>query len=482
MWYTIFKTLGYCFLKEVVYSKTVVKDRIMKIIIFGCGKIGTTVIASLLAEGHDIVAVDADRNVVTEVTNIYDVIGICGNGADYDTLAEAEVENCDMFIAVTGSDELNMLACYIARRMGAKNTVARIRNPEYNDQSLVPMKNYLGLTSALNPEQLIAHEIYNVLRFPNATKVETFTNRRLEMIELNLKEESPLIGISMIELRKKYPAKFLICAVLRDGEVYIPDGRFELRLGDRILLTAAPNELHKLLKNLGILKRQSRNVMILGASRISFYLSKMLLGSGISVKLIERNREKCEEFASVLPGAVIINGDGSREELLIEEGIQNMDAFVTLTDNDEENILNSFFVSKLGVQKTVTRVDRNELYSTVEKLGLDCMVSTHKSVSGLVLRYVRAIENSMGSNVERLYKVMDNKAEALEFNVLPEFEYCHIQLKDLNPKFKPNILITGILRDRKPIIPAGDDVILPGDRVVVLAKGHQLNDLSDIIR
>lgn len=454
----------------------------MRIIIFGCGSIGTMIASCLLAEGHDIIAVDNDRNAITEITNMYDVIGVCGNGADCDTLLEADVANCDMFISVAGSDELNMLACYIARRMGAKNTVARIRNPEYNDQSLVSLKEYLGLTSALNPEDLIAHEIHNVLRFPSAVEVESFTNRRLEMVDLRIKEDSPLLGISMIDLRKKYPAKFLICAVLRDGEIYIPDGRFELKKNDRIALTAAPNELHKLMKNLGILKRQARNVMIIGASRISFYLAKKLLNSGISVKIIERDEETCKEFAKSLPNAVIINGDGSREDLLLEEGIKNMDAVISLTDNDEENILNSFFVSTLDVPKIVTRVERNELYSTAEKLGLDSIVSPNKSVAGIILRYVRAIENSMGSNVERLYKIMENKAEALEFNVLPDFAYCHIQLKDLNPKLKQNILIAGILRDRKPIIPAGDDVILPGDKVVVLSKGHKFNDLSDIIR
>jgi len=454
----------------------------MKIIVFGCGTIGTTIMACLIAEGHDIIAIDSNREVLTEITNIYDVIGICGNGADCDTLNEADVGNCDMFIAVTGSDELNMLSCYIARRMGSKNTVARIRNPEYNDMSLISLKEYLDLTSALNPEHLIAHEIYNVLRFPSAVKVEMFTNRRLEMVELSLKESSPLIGISMIDLRKKYPAKFLICAVLRDGEIYIPDGRFELKQGDRIALTAAPNEIHKLLKNLGILKRQSKNVMIQGASRIAFYLAKMLLASGISVKIIDRDPIKCDEFAKALPGAIVILGDGSQEELLLEEGIKNMDAFVSLTDSDEENILNSFFVSGLDIPKVVTKVDRNELYSTANRLGLDCIMSLKKSISGLVLRYVRSVENSMGSNVERLYKVMDNKAEVLEFNVLSEFEYCNIMLKDLNSKLKPNILISGILRDRKPIIPAGDDVILPGDKVVVLAKDHILNDLSDIIR
>lgn len=454
----------------------------MKIIVFGCGNIGITVMESLLAEGHDIIAVDGNRIVITEITNIYDVIGICGNGADCDTLREANVEQCDIFIAVTGSDELNMLSCYIARSMGAKNTVARIRNPEYNDKSLVSLKSYLGLTSALNPEDLIAHEISNVLRFPTAVKVETFSNRLLEMIELILKEDSPLIGISMIDLRKKHSAKFLICAVLRDGVIYIPDGLFKLKKGDRIALSAAPNEMYKLLKSLGILKKQARNVMILGAGRVSFYLAKQLLNSGIAVKVIERDMKKCEDFAKLVPGAVVINGDGTQKELLFEEGIKQMDSFVSLTENDEENILNSFFVSTLNVPKIVTRVERNELYSTAEKLGLDCLVSSRKSVSGLILRYVRAIENSMGSNVERLYKVMENKAEVLEFNVLPDFAYCRISLKDLNPKLKPNILISGIIRDRKPLIPAGNDFILPGDKVVVLSTGHQFNDLSDIIR
>ena len=239
----------------------------MRIIIVGCGKIGNTIVSSLVSEGHDVIAVDDDPDAIADITNTFDVMGVCGNGADCETLNEAEVEKAELLVAVTGSDEMNMLSCFIAKRMGAKHTIARIRNPEYNDSSLGFLCQQLDLSVSINPELLAAQELYNILKFPSAVNVETFSGRSFEIVEIRLKQDSPLVGMKLLELRKRYQAKFLVCAVQRGDKVYIPDGSFELQSGDKIGLTASPVEIQKLLKMLGILQKQARDVMILGASR-----------------------------------------------------------------------------------------------------------------------------------------------------------------------------------------------------------------------
>ena len=315
----------------------------MKIIIVGCGKIGTTIIESLVREGHDVVAVDSDPAIIANISNIYDVMCVCGTGADYDTLAEAGVSGANMVVAVTGSDELNMLSCFIAKKMGAEQTVARIRNPEFNDKNLVFMKQQLGISMSINPELLVAKEFFNLLQLPSAVNIETFSRRSFEMAELILKENSSLDGMSLIDLRKKYKANFLVCLVKRGGEVYIPDGNFVLKSGDHIGLTATFTELQKLLEMIGVTSKRARNVMILGASTTAYYLAKMLLSAGNSVTVIDKDKGRCERFAEILPGAVIINGDGAQQEVLLEEGLTSADALATLTGIDEENILVSFF-------------------------------------------------------------------------------------------------------------------------------------------
>lgn len=451
----------------------------MKIIIFGCGKIGTTLISSLSKEGHDIIAIDRNPKTIEEVANIYDVIGLCGNGIDCDTMSEAGVEEAELFVAVTGSDELNMLGCFMARQMGAKHTIARIRNPEYNDENLSFMKQQLHLSVTLNPELSVAHEIFNLLRFPSATKIETFSERKLEIVGFHLKEDSPIVGQTLSELRKKYQAKFLVCDVVRNDEVFIPDGNFILQEGDTVGLTASHDEIIKLFRSLGTVQKHVKSVMILGASTISYYLAKRLLADGVTVKIVDKDPERCAEFSRNLPQAIMILGDGMDQEVLLEEGLCSTDAFITLTGTDEENILSSFFAVNQKVPTVITKVNRPEFTSTAEKLGLDRIVSPKNTVSNVVARYARALENSMGSNVETLYKLADGKAEVLEFNVLPDFEYIDIPLKDM--KLKKNILIAGIIRRRKPIIPSGSDVIMSGDKVIVVASGRQLGDLSDIM-
>lgn len=452
----------------------------MNIIIVGCGKIGTTVLSSLLAEGHDIVAVDSDPQVISEISNIYDSMCVCGSGTDCDTLTEAGVEKAELFVATTGSDELNMLSCFIAGKMGAKHTVARIRNPEYNAQSLGFMRQQLELSMSFNPDLIAAQELYHILKLPSAVKIEYFSRRNFEMVELIVREDSPFCGVALSELRKKYQAKFLICAVQRGSAVCIPDGSFRLESGDRIELTAAPNEIQKLLRMMGIMQKQARSVMILGASRMGYYLARMLLASGSSVKIIDMDHKRCQEISEQLPGAVVICGDGAQQELLLEEGLKSTDAFVSLTGMDEENILVSFYASSQGVSKVIAKVNRDELAFIAEKLGLESLISSKNVSSNLLSRYARALQNSLGSNVETLYKLMDGQAEALEFRVQEDFPMAGVPLKEM--RLKPGILISGILRGRRALIPAGDDEIQCGDRVVVLVAGHHIHDLSDILQ
>ena len=363
----------------------------MDIIIAGAGKIGSAVISTLVKEGHNVTVIDNNDNVITEVTNIYDVIGVCGNCADCETLEEAGVDKAELYAAFTDSDEMNMLSCFIAKKMGAKHTVARIRNPEYNDRSLGFMRQQLNLSMSVNPELLMAQDLYNILKLPSAFKVEYFAKRGLEIIEMKLKDTSPLCGKKLSKLREKQKEQFLIGAVLRDGELIIPDGNFELAAGDIISLAATPSDMQKLLKGLGIINKQARSVMILGGSKTAYYLSKMLVSSGNEVKIIEKDIKRCEELSDIVPKAVLINGDGSQQELLLEEGLRSLDAFVALTGMDEENILMSIFASNQNVSKVISKVNRNEMVKMAEQLGLDSIVSTKTIISDIILRYTRAL-------------------------------------------------------------------------------------------
>ena len=452
----------------------------MKIILVGCGTIGASIVSNLVSEGHDIVVVDSNASFLSEITNVYDVMGLQGNGADSDVLEEAGAKDADLFVAVTGSDELNMLACFLARKMGAKHTIARVRNPEYNDKSLGFMKDNLQLSMCINPELLAARELYKILKFPSAVKIETFSRGNLEMLEVRLKPDSVLDGLSLMEMRQKHKAKVLVCYVRREDEVFIPNGNFKLQSGDWVGVTAPSTELQKLFKSLGAYQKQAKKVMLLGGSRTALYLAEMLLESGGSVKIIERNAEVCERLSEALPKAVIINGDGARQELLVEEGLNSLDAFVSLTNLDEANILLSIFASSKNVPKTIAKVHRDELVGMAENMGLDTVVAPQKIISNVLVSYARALENSVGSNVETLYKIADGKAEALEFNVKPDSKVIGVPLKTL--EIKKGVLIAGIIRNRKTIIPMGDDMILSGDSVVVVAADQGLRDLDGILR
>lgn len=451
----------------------------MRIVVVGAGKIGSTIIERLVNEGHDVTVIDNDVNVISDITNVCDVMGVCGNGTDCAMLTEAGVEDAELVVAVTSSDELNMLCCFLARKLGAKHTIARIRNPEYNLESLGFLKQHLSLSMAINPEMLSAREMYNVLKLPSAVKIETFSQTNLEIVEIILREGSPMVGIPLMDLRNRIKAKFLVCVVQRGNDVYIPSGSFVLKAGDKIGFTAAPAEIQKLMKSIGLDQRQAKNIMILGGGRLGFYLSKLMESTGYTVKLVEKDSEKCVELSRKLKKALVINGDGAQQELLLEEGLDNLDAFVSLTGMDEENILVSMLASAHNVPKVITKVNRDELRDMAEKLGLDSIISPRRIVSDKVVQYARALENSLGSSVETLYNIMGGKAEALEFIVGADFDHLGVPIKNL--KLRENILIAGIIRNRQPILPTGDDKILERDRVIIVASDRKLNDLSDII-
>lgn len=451
----------------------------MKIIVNGCGKIGVTILENLVTEGHDVVAIDNNPEVLENVTNIYDVMGVCGNGTDSDVLYEAGANNADLVVSVTSSDELNMLACFLAKKMGTQHTIARIRNPEYNDKSLNFMRSQLDISLTINPELMAAHALFNILKLPSVANIETFSTRNFEMVEMKLKPDSVLDGVKISDLRSKYKSKFLICAVQRGEEAYIPDGNFVLKSGDKIGITATPSEVIKFMRELGNQQSRAKKIMILGGGKTSYYLAKKLTGMGNTVTIIEKDSSICEALSDVLPKVTIVNADGSEQETLIEEGLLSVDAFVSLTGMDELNILIASYASSKNVPKVISKINRTALISLAEHWGLDTFISPRKIVSDVLVQYARALENSQGSSVETLYKLMDDKVELLEFTVKEGLNFLNVPFKDL--KIKKNILIAGIIRDRKSIIPSGADMLIANDKVVVLAANQRINNLSDIL-
>ena len=451
----------------------------MKVMISGCGRIGTAILESLIKEQHQIVVVDTNPKVIESISNKFDVLGIVGNGASYQTLLTAGADKVDLFISVTASDEFNMLSCFVAKKMGAKNTVARIRNSEYNNDSFEFVKKELGINVIINPELLTAQTIFNILGLPSATNVESFSSSETEMIELTVLENSKIIGVPLYELRKKYKQNFLVCLVQRESEVYIPNGAFTLQAGDKIGLFAEKSQTHKLLSEFGLEIKPIKSVMIVGASKTAYYLSKLLTSAKLDVKVIDNNLAKCESFSKEIDGVSVTLGDGTSQDLLNEEGINKTDAFVALTGKDEQNVLMSIYSKNKDVKKVITKISRDEIFDISNDLGLDTVITSKLLVANVLVRYARALENSKGSKIETLYSLFSGLAEASEFEVLKDFKFTGVALKDL--KLSKSTLIAGIIRNRQIIIPGGDDVILSGDKVIVITAGKSLMELDDII-
>lgn len=452
----------------------------MDIIIVGAGKIGTALLDSLIKEKHNITVIDISEEKVKTISNNYDVICIAGNCTSFETLSSVNIGKADVFIATTNLDEVNLLSCFMAQTLGAKHTVARVRDEEHNINNFELLRNKLGVSMIINPELYTAKYLYNLIKLPSATKVETFSSRSFEMVELLIKEDSPIINIPLFELRKKYPYNFLICTVLREGEVIIPDGYFVLQAGDKIGLLSPFTEMHKLLKVLGFEQKAIKDVLIVGASRIAVYLSQLLQNDKHAVTIIESNEKRAKEVSEILEGNTsVIFGNGSEQDLLLEHGVSGVDAFLTLTGKDEENVLTSVYAKKQNKGKIITEVNKLEISKIAESLGLDCLFSSKTVVADVIVSYVRALQSSIGSKIETLYSVMNGKAEAIEFAISQNFKEANVPIKNL--KFAKNIIIGGIIRNNKCIIPHGDDVILPNDKIIIITKGQTVKDLGDVI-
>ena len=452
----------------------------MRITIVGGGKVGAALAKDLMAEKHQITVIDPEESVVERITSSLDVICYVGNGASFSVLQEVGVDKCDLLIAVTASDELNMLACLSAHKLGAKHTIARVRNPEYSEQ-LYALKNDLGLSMAVNPEKAAAEEIARTLRFPAATGVELFARGRVELVSCRLPKGNVLDGKSLIDVRGKMGLHVLICAVDRGGELIIPNGTFVLREGDMIYLTGAPKEIFQAFRTTKLLATPVRNVMISGSGRITYYLYRELEKHKINIKIIEPSKEIAEDLADQLSDAVILRGDVSDHEFLLEEGIAKTDAFVALTDLDEANILSALYARQNNVPKVIAKIDRDNMKRMTGDLGIETAVSPHMVTANHILRYVRALADSESSaNILSLYKILDGRAEVLEFVAEDDIpELTNVPLKDLPTK--KNLLIACIVRGDEAIIPGGGDCILPGDTVLIVTSNHQLSSLDDII-
>ena len=453
----------------------------MKIIIVGVGKVGLALTKHLSRE-NKVTIIDQNPQLVDNIINIYDVMGVCGNGASYDVQKEAEADKADLLIATASSDEINILTCLVAKKLGIPHTIARIRNPEYEKQ-LRFMREERGLSMSINPEKATAREIARVLRFPTAMKLESFSKGRLELVEYRLPENSALHGMQLSDLYRNIRVRVLICAVSRRDETYIPSGDFVLQAGDKIYLTAAPHELEHFFRHLGVFRGRASSVMIVGASKLCYYLASQLIDMGMSVKIVDQNRQRCVEIEERLPKALVIVGDGTDSELLQEEGIGQIDAFVAITGLDEANILMSMSAARQSRDcKVVAKINRRSLMELVSTEGMiDSVVSTGAVTTELILKYIRSMKNATGSQVKTLHRIVDEKVEALEFGIKENYSFVGVPLRDL--RIKSGILVAGIVRrSGRIVIPTGDDVINQGDDVIVVATDTGIQDIRDIFQ
>ncbi len=452
----------------------------MQIMIVGCGKMGSTLAVQLVKEGHRVTVIDRNESVIEQISNSQDVIGYVGNGAVFSVLEEAGAKDADLLLAMTTSDEINLLSCLIAHKIGAKHTVARVRDPEYAN-NMYRISDDLGLSMTVNPDRQAAEEIARVLRFPAAMHVELFARGHVELVTSKLPENSHLSGIPLYELPQKLGVKVLICAVERGGAFTIPSGGFKLQGGDVLYVTGAPREVAKALRKAGVIANPIRSAIIGGGGRISYYLAQELVGSNISVKIIEYSKDAARNIAELLPGAAVIHGDVTDHDLMQEEGIERADAFIGLTGLDEGNVLSALYAKRHGVGKVIAKVNNEGLESLVKETALDSVISPKRVATNVILRYVRAREASADhGRIRGLYKIADGSIEVLEFNASDENKnLLNIPLKDL--KTKKHLLIACLVRNGKAIIPGGADTIQAGDVVLVVTEQHRMNDLGDIM-
>lgn len=450
----------------------------MKIVIVGGGKVGYTLAQQLSTEDHDITLVDNDAEVLNHADETLDIMCIKGNGASVDILQSAGIDETDILLAVTDSDELNMICCVIGKKLGAKHTVSRVRNTDYSNEYKM-LKEELELDMLINPEMDAAAEIAQMIQFPSAVDVETFANNLIELIEFRVLNTDPIVNIKLMDLNRHLPSKVLFCTVMREDEVFIPKGNFVFQADDIIQVIGERNSITRFFKYLGRSSHKAKNVTIIGGGKISVYLAWLLKEMDLNVKIIERSRDRCLVLNDKLDDTLIICGDGTDQEVLDSENIESTDVIVALTEMDEENLISSLYAHQVGVPKIILKINRQNYFPIVKKLGLDSIISPKFIAANNILRYVRALDNSQGIAVEKLYRILDNKAEIVEFTAKYTPELTNVKLQDLN--LKKDVLIAALVRNKKIIIPNGNDEIRDKDKIIIVSKTGFITDLNEIL-
>lgn len=455
------------------------KDPGLSIIIVGCGKVGSTLVEQLSKEGHDITIIDKNRQKVQNLSDVYDVMGLVGNGASYSVQKEAGIDHADLLIAVTDSDELNLLCCTVAGRVGKCAAIARVRTPDYSEE-IGYLREKLGLAMIINPEFEAASEVARVLYLPTALEINTFAHGQAEMIKIKIPEGNVINGQTLAQISKAVPVNILICAIERGREMYIPSGNTIVKSGDIISFIASRHNAREFLKRIGFHTNQVKNTMIIGGGKAAYYLGKQLLNMGIEVKIIESDQKRAQELSMLLPDAIIIHGDGTDEDLLKEEGIEYVESFVPLTGIDEENIMLTLHAKQVSCAKVITKINRITFRDVIDNLDLGSVVYPRYITAEAIIAYVRAKKESMDSDIESLYHLFNQRAEGIEFKIDKKSEVTDVPLMDLN--LKDNLLIALINRNGRIIIPSGSDSIKVGDSVVVVTKHTGFNDIKDVLK
>jgi len=450
----------------------------MKIIIAGAGRIGYSIAQELVKENHDITVIEQNKVRLKDVSNNLDVLTLQGNAAGYETLSEAGVKDADLLIAVTKDDAVNLLCCLAAKKMGVGHTIARVRNNDYFRQTVF-LKEELGLSMTINPEEEAANEISRILRFPLASKVESFANSKAESVEIKVTEASELNGVKLTDLRSKF-GDVLVCAAKRGNEVFIPRGDFVIQAGDRLNIIGSYSEINKFIEKLSSHSHAAKKVMVLGGGTISYYLASKLANTGIALKIIEKRKEECAVIKDAFPKVNVVYGNGNNPELLGEEGLQVADAFVAITGDDDDNIISSMYAMSSGVGKVITKIKESHIIRMLSNNQLDSIIQPSSIATQRVVRYVRSMQNAYDdSDIDALYYIFDRDVEILELKIKDSFKYVNIPLKDMS--VSRDALIAAIIRKGKCIVPSGDDVILAGDSVIVTTVRSGVVALEDLV-
>lgn len=449
----------------------------MNIVVVGAGKVGTSIVENFINEKHDVIVIDNDSSVVEGLVNKYDVQGIVGSGIERNTLINAAVDKADFFIACTSRDEMNVLCSVLAKKLGAKRTVARVRTPEYFSE-LNSLYNDLGLDMIFNPEYRTSVEIANMLKFPSSKSVESFSSGKALMVEFDVDKDSLMADKTIVGIAKEGHGKVLFAMVNRGGKVYIPKGDFVIKEEDKVYVISTEAEITSFCKSLRIFKRQSKNVILIGGGMIAFYLAKGLIDNKVKIKIIENEIQRCGELADVLDGVSVVYGNGTDEEVLLEEGLGRSDACIAVTGNDEENVIVSLYAKQIGVPKVITKVDSHTINSMLSTLNLDSVISPKNVVANHIIRFVRSHQVLEGSGMNEFYK-LDGGAEAIEFSVSDKFCGLDTPIKKL--KIKRNIILGGIIRNDEYILPTGEQEIKTGDKVLIVTTHAGITDLSEIL-